>query len=45
MQPVYIVLIINLIIWAGIFGFMFNTDKKISALSAKLERLNKDKEN
>ncbi len=43
MQPVYVVLIINLIIWAGIFGFMFNTDKKISSLSVKLERLNRDK--
>ncbi len=43
MQPVYVVLIINLIIWAGIFGFMFNTDRKINTLSLKLERL-QDKE-
>jgi len=44
MQPVYVVLIINLIIWTGIFSYMFNTDKKISNLTAKLERVKNEKE-
>ncbi len=39
MQPIYIVLSINLIIWAGIFGYLFSTDKKIAELSRKIERL------
>jgi len=39
MQPIYIVLSINLIIWAGIFGYQFSTDKKIAVLSKKLDRL------
>lgn len=39
MQPIYIVLSINLIIWLGIFGYLFSTDRKITELSRKLERL------
>jgi len=42
MQPIYVVFGINLIIWLGIFGFMFSTDRKIKNLSDKLDRLERD---
>ena len=43
MQPIYVVLIINLIVWVGIFSFQFATDNKVKQLSKKLDRLtNKD---
>lgn len=38
MEPIYIVLFINLIIWAGIFAYMLGTDKKIKELSKKVEQ-------
>jgi len=39
MQPIYVVLIINLIIWAGIFTYQFATDRKVKELTDKLNRL------
>jgi len=39
MQPIYIVLLINLIVWLGIFSFLFSTDLKVKKISEKLERL------
>ncbi|MBD3226273.1 MAG: CcmD family protein [Caldithrix sp.] len=39
MNPVYVVMIINLIIWAGIFGYMLNLSKHMSALRKKLNKL------
>lgn len=28
----YVVLVVNLIIWVGIFGYMFSMNKKVNAL-------------
>jgi CcmD family protein len=39
MEPIYIVLIIILIIWIGIFGYMIYLDKEIKNLSKKLKNL------
>ena len=39
MKPVYVVLIINLIIWSGIFGYLVVTNKKVSELKKKLDSL------
>jgi CcmD family protein len=39
MEPIYIVMIIILIIWVGIFGYMWNLDKEIKSLSVKLKKL------
>ena len=44
MQPVYVVLIINLITWTGIFSYLFLTDKKIEALKKKLEKMSGEKD-
>ena len=38
MEPIYVVLIIILIIWVGIFGYMFNLDKEIKSLTKKLKK-------
>lgn len=43
MEPIYVVLIINLIIWSGIFIQIFNTNKQIKNLSQKIDRLEKTK--
>ncbi len=43
MQPIYVVLIINLIIWTGIFSYLFLTDKKIEVLKKKLDQLSDEK--
>jgi CcmD family protein len=43
MEPIYVVLIINLIVWTGIFLYTLYLNKSISDLKAKLKRLgNKD---
>ena len=39
MNPVYVVLIINLIIWLGIFIYLFSTDKKVRMLKKQVEKL------
>lgn len=39
MKPVYVVLIINLIIWSGIFGYLVVTNKKVAELKKKLDSL------
>jgi len=39
MEPIYIVLIIILIIWIGIFGYMIYLDKEIKSLSKKLKKI------
>ena len=38
MEPVYVVLIINLIIWTGIFGYLFFMNKQISQLKYELKK-------
>jgi len=41
MEPVYVVLIINLIIWGGIFSYLFFTNKQLNQIKDQLERLEK----
>ncbi len=43
MQPIYVVLIINIIIWTGIFSYLLTTDKKIKTLKKKLDQLSNEK--
>lgn len=31
-NPMYVILIINLIIWAGIFGYLYTMNKKMRTL-------------
>jgi CcmD family protein len=42
MEPIYTVLIIILIIWFGIFGYMLYLDKEIKKLSQRFEKLKKE---
>lgn len=42
MEPIYVVLIIILIIWAGIFGYMFYIDKEVKSLVKKVKKFEKD---
>jgi CcmD family protein len=39
MEPIYVVLIIILIIWIGIFGYMFHIDKEVTKLTKKIKSL------
>jgi CcmD family protein len=39
MEPIYVVLIIILIIWIGIFGYMIYLDKEVKKVSEKLTRI------
>ena len=39
MEPIYVVLIINLIVWTGLFGYIFLTNKKINELKNKIGQL------
>ena len=41
MEPVYIVLIIIIIIWTGIFAYMMHLDRQIKNLRDKLKQLDK----
>ncbi len=38
-QNIYIVLIINLIIWAGIFFFLMSLDQKVKKLNERIQSL------
>ncbi|TFG96707.1 MAG: CcmD family protein [Calditrichales bacterium] len=39
MEPIYIVLVIILVIWAGIFGYMLHLDKEVKNLREKLKNI------
>jgi CcmD family protein len=39
MEPIYVVLIIILIIWCGIFGYMLYIDIEVKKLSKKIKKL------
>ena len=39
MEPIYVVLSIILIIWIGIFGYMFYIDKEVKTLVKKVKKL------
>ena len=41
MEPIYVVLTIILIIWIGIFGYMFHIDKEVKSLVKKVNNLEK----
>ena len=41
MEPIYVVLIIILIIWCGIFGYMLYIDKEVKNLTKKVKKLEK----
>ena len=41
MEPIYVVLIINLIVWTGLFGYTFFTNKNIDELKNKIGKLEK----
>lgn len=43
MNPTYVVLIVNLIIWTGIFSYIFVTNKELKRLAVKIDRLSKEK--
>jgi CcmD family protein len=43
MEPIYLVLIIILIIWLGIFAYMFYIDKEVRQLSKKIKNLEQNK--
>ncbi len=39
MEPIYVILVINLIVWTGIFGYTFHVNNKIDALNKKVSKL------
>ena len=39
MEPIYTVLIIILIIWVGIFGYIFYLDKEVKKIARRLKKL------
>ena len=41
MEPIYIVLVIVLVIWIGIFGYMLHLDKEVKQLKKYLEKIEK----
>ena len=43
MEPIYLVLVIILVIWLGIFGYMFYLDKEVKQLSEKLKKMDQNK--
>jgi len=45
MEPIYTVLIIVLIIWIGIFGFMWHLSRQVRSLKLKLEKSEKSGNN
>jgi len=45
MEPIYVVLFIILIIWIGIFGYMFYIDKEVKTLVKKVKKLEKNGSN
>lgn len=44
MDPLYVVLIINLIIWLGVFLYVNKTDREIKKLKREIEALHLDTE-
>lgn len=41
MEPIYLVMIIILVIWAGIFSYMLHLDKEVKKVSQKIKKLEK----
>jgi len=38
MSPIYVVLVINLIVWTGIFSYILYLNKQVSQLKRELKR-------
>ncbi len=36
MSEIYVVLVVNLIIWVGIFAFLFHIDRQVKKIKEKL---------
>ena len=41
MEPVYIVLVITVVIWLGIFAYMYHLDKQIDVLKKTVDKFEK----
>lgn len=39
MEPIYVILVINLIVWTGIFGYTFHLNNKIDVLKRKVTKI------
>jgi len=39
MEPIYIVLVIIVVIWIGIFGYMMHLDKQIKVLKKMVKKI------
>ena len=42
MEPIYVVLIIILLIWSGIFGYMLYVGKEVKNLLKKVKKIEKE---
>jgi CcmD family protein len=45
MEPIYTVLIIIVVIWIGVFGYLIHLDKEIKSLRKKFNNLEKNGNN
>ncbi len=45
MEPIYTVLIIILIIWIGIFGYIIHLDKEIRIINKKIKKIEENGSN
>jgi len=41
MEPIYVVLVIVIVIWIGVFGYLLSLDRQIKLLKKALEKLEK----
>lgn len=41
MEPIYVVLIINLVIWLGLFGYLVKMNGQINDMKNKMDKLDK----
>ena len=41
MEPIYIVLVIVVVIWIGIFSYMLHLDKQVKALKKIIDKIEK----
>ena len=41
MEPIYLVMIIILVIWTGIFSYMLHLDKEVKKISQKIKKFEK----
>ncbi len=41
MEPIYVVMIINLVVWGGLFGYLVKMNNQIKDMKNKMDQLNK----